>query len=137
MTAESPLAESMPSVSTAEHASVPIAHFESAPPMTAELPLSIEPPVREHHAPDDLPIPAHRAEAPPPMPRNMPDLPPVSLSLPPDSGLELVETTHKEAIVVEPEPDATRPKRVRPPRHTVAEEPLQLVETRKDAPPAP
>ena len=137
MTAEAPPAESMPSVSTAEHASVPIAHFESASPITAELPLSIEPPVREHHAPDELPIPAHRAEAPPPMPRNMPDLPPVSLSLPPDSGLELVETTHKEASVVEPEPDASHPKRVRPPRQTIAEEPLQLVETRKDAPPAP
>ena len=63
-------------------------------------------------------------------------VPPVSLALPPDSPLELVETRFGSAPTTEPE--AVRPagpRRPRPPRIEVAEEPLQIVETRKDAQP--
>ena len=60
------------------------------------------------------------------------DLPPVSLTLPPDSDLVLVETTH-HMPAAEPEPgESTRPRRVRPPRVAIASEPLEIVETRKD-----
>ena len=68
--------------------------------------------------------------APPSRPRNLPEIPPITLALPLDSGLELVQTTTR---VPEPEPEAApapRPKRVRAPRPAVADEPLQIVETR-------
>jgi hypothetical protein len=62
-------------------------------------------------------------------------VPPVALTLPPESGLELIETKFKPAPVAEPEAPAA-PRRVRPPKVTVADEPLQMVETtHKDAPP--
>jgi hypothetical protein len=72
-------------------------------------------------------------------PRNLPDIPPVSLTLPPDSGLELVETREHVAPPVADEPaELPRPKRVRPPRVEIANEPLELIETHKDTnPPAP
>ena len=53
------------------------------------------------------------------------------MSLPADSGLELVQTKPREAAPVADEvPVEPRPRRVRPPRPVVAEEPLQIVETR-------
>jgi hypothetical protein len=70
------------------------------------------------------------------VPRTIVDLPPITSTLPADSGLEIIETRSRPAP--EPEPEAepiAAPRRVRPPRVTVAEEPLQIVETRKDAPP--
>ena len=64
-------------------------------------------------------------------PRNLPDLPPVQLALPADSGLELVETrTHAPEPLIEQ--DAPRAKRARPQRAVVADEPLQMVETRHE-----
>jgi hypothetical protein len=71
------------------------------------------------------------------VPRNAPAIPPVSRELPPDSGLELVETkAHPAAEAVEAEvAEAPRPKRVRPPRPEMPSEPLELVETQKDGPP--
>jgi len=63
-------------------------------------------------------------------------MPPISLTLPEDSGLELVETRHHAPAAEEPE--APRPKRVRPPRVEVASEALEIVETRKEpSAPAP
>jgi len=60
------------------------------------------------------------------------DLPPVASTLPPDSDLVLVETTH-HAPAAEPETsESMRPRRQRPPRVTIASEPLEIVETRKD-----
>jgi hypothetical protein len=75
----------------------------------------------------------------PARPRNLPDIPPVSRALPPDSGLELVETRGHIATPLADEPaEPPRPKRVRPPRAEIANEPLELVETHKDTnPPAP
>jgi hypothetical protein len=68
--------------------------------------------------------------APPSRPRNLPEIPPITLALPLDSGLELVQTTTR-APEPEPEsPPAPRQKRVRAPRPVIADEPLQIVETR-------
>src|SRR5690349_1708999 len=53
-----------------------------------------------------------------------------SLALPADSDLVLVETRFAAPVGAE-EPEAPRPRRVRPPRMSVADEPLQMVETRK------
>ncbi len=77
---------------------------------------------------DDAVIKAH---AEPVRPRNMPELPKVSLELPPDSGLVLIETAH-ERVAREEQAEPTeppRPRRVRPTRVEAREEPLQLVET--------
>ena len=76
-----------------------------------------------------------KAVEPQPLPRAT--LPPVSMSLPADSGLELVETRSKATPMSEPEPAPEGPRRVRPPRPVVTEEPLQIIETRKEnSPPA-
>ena len=60
----------------------------------------------------------------------LPALPKISLELPPDSDLVLVETVHQRAAPTTPEEaELVRPRRVRPPRVAVADGPLQLVET--------
>ena len=65
------------------------------------------------------------------------ELPPVQLTLPADSGLELVETRHAAPAQPVAETGAPRPKRVRPPKIEITSEPLEIIETRKDgAPPA-
>jgi ribonuclease E len=65
-------------------------------------------------------------------------LPKISLELPPDSNLVLVETSHQKAQTPMPEePEAPRPRRVRPPRVEVTEGPLQLVETAHKEPMPP
>jgi ribonuclease E len=69
--------------------------------------------------------------------RPIPELPPVSLALPPESGLELVETRMKSAPHPQEEEQSAGPRRVRPPRSQVVEEPLQMVETTHKEPPAP
>jgi hypothetical protein len=80
------------------------------------------------------PQPAPRPVA---APRLIPELPPVSLALPPDSGLELVETKFKSLPAAEAEPATpSGPRRVRPPKAVIAEEPLQIVETQPTQPPA-
>ena len=80
---------------------------------------------------------AIRREAEDTLPRNAPEIPRVSLELPPDSGLVLVETSHS-APQGESEPEPARPRRVRPPKAKaeIAEEPLQMVETTHKEPPA-
>jgi len=51
------------------------------------------------------------------------------LRLPPDSGLVLVETRFPPPAIDEQE--QPRPRRARPPRATIPDEPLQMVETHK------
>jgi len=63
----------------------------------------------------------------------VPDLPQITRTPPVDSGLELVETRHHAPPPSTEEGESSRPKRVRPPRTQVAEEPLQIVETRKES----
>ena len=84
-------------------------------------------------------MPADRVEASqPPEPivaLNAPEIPRVSLELPPDSGLVLVETSHAAPKPIEEEAQP-HPHRARPPRVQVADEPLQMVETtHKDSTP--
>ncbi len=56
---------------------------------------------------------------------------PVSMSLPPDSDLVMVETRFAPVVETE-EPTAPRARRVRPARAVIADEALQMVETRKE-----
>jgi len=78
-----------------------------------------EPMQRERH---EQTVPSHQ----------VPELPRVSLELPPNSDLVLVETSHSAPPAVD-EAEAPRPRRVRPPRAQTPDEPLQMVETtRKD-----
>ena len=74
-----------------------------------------------------------------PEPVHAPAMPPISFVLPADSGLVLVETSHRDATPpVTEEAEATRPKRVRPARVETASESLEIVETRKEPqPPSP
>lgn len=72
---------------------------------------------------------------PPVARRPVPEPVPVSLALPPESGLVLVETVHKAAPAPEPEAATAGPRRVRPPRVEIPAEPLQMVETHKENPP--
>jgi hypothetical protein len=80
-------------------------------------------------------VPAH-PELAPSLPANAPEIPRVALELPAESGLVLVETTHAEPLEVE-EVEPARPRRVRPPRVAVADEPLQMIETTQRDPNPP
>jgi hypothetical protein len=93
-------------------------------------------PVATDTAPGREARPERRPQAPVAR-RVVPDLPPVTLDLPPGSGLVLVETSHRvEAAPPEEGTTSTGPRRPRRPRVQLVEEPLQIVETRKDSPPA-
>ena len=83
------------------------------------------------------PTPPARVE-PQAAPRHAPEVPRVSLELPPESGLVLVETSRDRVLAAAPmeAPPAPRPQRIRPPRQALADEPLQMVETQKGTPPA-
>jgi hypothetical protein len=91
-------------------------------------PMYAEPAAFERHAEVEPRPEAERSESIAPLPRNAPELPRVSLELPPDSGLVLVETSHAAPPGAD-EPEAPRPRRVRPPRVETSEEPLQIIET--------
>ncbi len=102
-----------------------------APSVAAEAPPA---PV-ETAAPAAEPAPVHAEPRHAAPARPIPDLPPVALTLPAESGLELVETKFKPSPAAEPEAPAG-PRRVRPPKVAIADEPLQMVETaHKDSPP--
>jgi hypothetical protein len=60
-------------------------------------------------------------------------VPPVSFDLPPESGLEMVETRHAAPVEPSSAEQAPTPRRVRPPRVQPTEEPLQIVETRHES----
>ena len=137
ITAETAVSESRTFVDDAtildEHAEAPAEihrkepSVESAAPALTSMRVIEETPRRE---------PPAAAEPIVTRPHNLPDIPPVSLELPPESGLVLIETRHRGVAVVE-EVVQPRPKRTRPPRVASVDEPLELVETRKDpAPPA-
>ena len=59
------------------------------------------------------------------------------MDLPADSGLVLIETRHDQgaATPAASESETPRPRRVRPPKVQIADEPLQLVETQKEQSP--
>jgi ribonuclease E len=65
------------------------------------------------------------------------EVPPVALTLPENSGLVLVETSHKMPPPMATEDEPPRPKRARPPRAEIPSEPLEFVETKAgQTPPA-
>jgi ribonuclease E len=59
------------------------------------------------------------------------EVPMTGLQLPPESGLVLVETRFSPPASDEQEQGQPRPRRARPPRATIPDEPLQMVETHK------
>ena len=104
----------------------------AADPSEAETIINL--PVASRAPVPEIPMPPKSV---PPQPRPLATLPPVSMSLAADSGLELVETRSKAPLMSEPEPAPEGPRRVRPPRPVIVEEPLQIIETRKEnSPPA-
>jgi ribonuclease E len=65
------------------------------------------------------------------------DLPHVSMQLPPDSGLVLVETAQDRVTnIATEEPESPRVRRARRARPQLPDEPLQMVETHKDPSPS-
>ncbi|MEP6942660.1 MAG: Rne/Rng family ribonuclease [Betaproteobacteria bacterium] len=86
------------------------------------------------------PAPRHERVEPAPvvMARAPVQTPVVSMELPPESGLVLVETARERAapVTAEESGPTSRPRRTRPPRAQTPDEPLQLVETQKEPPPA-
>jgi hypothetical protein len=96
--------------------------FETA--RVAEAPPTLPSP------PDQPTLPIEQARTP----RNLPEIPPVTNALPPDSSLVLVETRDGAPPISDEAANETpRPKRARPPRVEIASEPLEMVETHKDA----
>src|SRR3989440_1834959 len=111
------------------------------------VPVDARPALPEESIAESTPTPAHiepeqaPAAAPTPAPpaaRHAPAPPKISLELPQDSALVMVETSHQKAQTpMSEEPEAPRARRVRPPRIEVAEGPLQLVETAHKEPTPP
>jgi len=125
--------ESAPPAPSAEFVPAPKPEPSIAPeaePMPAHAPTWHA----EVAAPERTPahVPSRHVE--PVVARNVPETPRVSLELPPDSGLVLIETHHErtDTAAATDEPAVPRPRRIRPPRVEVADEPLQLVETQKE-----
>ena len=128
---------------------------DDSPPPTHFVEIRLPPPVAERAAPsmpdidetipnataaiavraDPTPPPAASVPTPPPVAAPSPSMhhapasPIISLELPPDSNLVLVETSHVKPAPLSDETETPRPRRVRPPRVQAVEEPLQLVET--------
>lgn len=123
---EHPAHPSEPAISPVSAESVPIA----TPQRERELAHRHEPSVTVAPAA----VAALQAAEPTPAEPPSIELPVVSLALPAGSELVMVETTH-HALQAEPETEAPRPRRVRPPRVELPSEPLELVETRGDAAP--
>jgi len=97
--------------------------------METEVRVTVEPPpaIIEPVAPA-LVEPTPPAPAPMIL-RDAPEIPRVSLELPPNSDLVLVETSHRAPSPLEDESQQPRARRTRPPRIEVSEEPLQMIET--------
>ena len=99
----------------------PAPYVAPQPPAETLAVPAVMPPVAE-------PAPAPRVE----QPRVEQPAPVVPLTLPPDSDLVLVETRHAAPAPDVEEAPVERPRRARPPRVSIPEEPLQIVETRKE-----
>jgi len=75
--------------------------------------------------------PAPVVVAPAPIKPRQVEIPLVAMSVPADSGLVLIETSHKAPPPMVNDDAPVRPRRVRPPKVEVASEPLEIVETQK------
>src|SRR5262249_53111587 len=125
--------EASPATTPAAPPAADVAPAQESPAITSNVEAiasATTTPVESHSEPQ----PQTQAVAPPSV---LADLPPVALSVSPESGLVLVETSHRDTAPPEPEPEVqTGPRRTRKPRAPIVEEQLQIVETRKDQPPA-
>ena len=128
--AQPDIAPPMPAVEP-PRAIVPVEVERAVAPVEVERAIA---PVPAPAAAKPEPTPPPRPSAPPPRPVEA--LPPVSMTLPAGSSLELVETRSKAMPMPEPEPaPPAGPRRVRPPRVVIPDEPLQIVETHKEGQP--
>jgi hypothetical protein len=106
-----------------------------APPVAAPAPapaaeVTAAPAVESAAPAPAIPTRAAPAVERPPAPREpLPAITPLPSS---DSGLVLVETRHAAPAMEAEEAPASRPRRARPPRVSIPDEPLQIVETRKE-----
>jgi len=116
-------------------------------------PVHAEPEVRQEWQEPERVVETRAVTAPPQVPAIAPvvvpappvplapiaSAPPVPYALPAESGLELVETDRARAAPrsASEEAETSRPRRVRPPKVELRDEPLEIIETRKEAPPAP
>ena len=116
----------------------PVEFERDVAPVAAAAPVAPEP-IERFAAPVAVPepvAPERMVQSRPAPPRPIEALPSVSMTLPADSGLELVETRSIAIPMAEPDPTPPAgPRRVRPPRVVIAEEPLQIVETHKGGQP--
>ncbi|MDR0770250.1 MAG: Rne/Rng family ribonuclease [Burkholderiales bacterium] len=101
--------------------------------VVVQAPLPLRPPETQVAETPAKEIVAAKIEAPvAPIAPVTPQVPPPAPSFVPDlvgAGLELVETRHSAPAPEPQDAETSRPKRARPPRATVQEEPLQMVET--------
>ena len=129
-------------------ADAPPAHIPARP-----APVHAEPEARQEWQEPERVVETRAVAAPPQARANPPvvvpappvplapiaSAPPVPYALPAESGLELVETDRARAAPrsASEEAETSRPRRVRPPKVELRDEPLEIIETRKEAPPAP
>ncbi|MEO8739857.1 MAG: Rne/Rng family ribonuclease [Casimicrobiaceae bacterium] len=136
-----PIVTAAPNVTHAVQDAEPVAdaagdsfqRVSPAPRVSEEAVAAAPKPIRQE------PAPAAQSAPRPASARTASEAPRVSLQLPPDSGLVLIETARERVVdVTAPaEMEAPRPRRPRPPRIATADEPLQMVETqKKDSPTA-
>jgi hypothetical protein len=144
-----PMASASNDVSEVPHAVHGPGWMPEPEPRAAATPRPMpEPEPHVAAAPRWLPEPEpHVAAAPRAMPEPEPHVVPTphsmpepaaaaQLALPPNSDLVMVETRFAAPIVEAEPPVAHRPRRERRPSASVPDEPLQMVETRKDQPSA-
>jgi ribonuclease E len=106
----------------------PVAPAEAERPALPEESIADTMPKRPNVEPAPTPTPIPTPTQVLVAPHHAP--PKISLELPPDSDLVLVETIHQKVQTPMPaEAEAPRPRRVRPPPVEVTEGPLQMVET--------
>ena len=134
---EAPEDDSPPPTHFVEIKLPPVVPVESHRPALPEESLAESMATPEHIEP--APAPAAAPTPSPPAARLAPALPKISLELPADSDLVMVETSHQKAPTTpaSEEPEPPPPRRVRPPRIEVTEGPLQLVETAHKEPTPP
>ncbi|HEY1438753.1 MAG TPA: Rne/Rng family ribonuclease [Casimicrobiaceae bacterium] len=134
---EAPEDDSPPPTHFVEIKLPPVGPAETHRPALPEESIAESMATPEHIEPP--PAPAAAAPRPaPPAARQVPAPPKISLELPQDSDLVMVETSHQKAQTPTPEePEPPRPRRVRPPRIEVTEGPLQLIETAHKEPTPP
>lgn len=109
--------------------------------MSYDAPASAPAPAQSYAAmPAPAPAPAAAVAAPAPAPKPAPEVKreaakPFTYALPGDAGLQMMETKSSGAPTAYVTDEPVKRGRSRPARSQAAAEPMQMVETGKDAPP--